>query len=202
MPAPSPAPVPIPILVCGEIARGDDAVGLVAIDLLAPRTLALARVTPVGQLDVLSLLDLPADQPCVVVDAIHGQEPGEIWTCPLEALVDRARALDGAGRRPEPRSSHELPVEAVLALAATLRAAPLAGVFVGVGGAVFELGEPLSPAVSAALPPFAAAIDAAVAELASEGRRRGVAELASEGRRRGVAELAAKGVAEGRRRGA
>ncbi len=172
MPEPGWPSVPIPVLVCGEAARGDDAAGLAAIDLLAQATLALARVVPVGQLDVLSLLDLPADQPCVVVDAIRGLEPGEIWTCPLEALVDRARALDGAGCRPEPRSSHELPVEAVLALAATLRAAPLAGVFVGVGGAVFELGEPLSPAVAAALPEVAAAIDAGVAALVVGGQAR------------------------------
>jgi hydrogenase maturation protease len=158
-------PPPIPVLVCGESARGDDAAGFAALDLLAPATLAAARVEPVGQLDVLVLLDLPAESACVVVDAVYGLEPGEIWVRPLEALVDRARALDAGGRRPEPRSSHELPIDAVLTLAATLRAAPPRGVFVGIGGAEFGLGAPMSPAVAAALPAFAAAIDAAVVSL-------------------------------------
>lgn len=159
------SPPPIPVLVCGESARGDDAAGFAVIDLLAPETLAAASVEPVGQLDVLVLLDLPADAACVVVDAVYGLAPGEIWVRPLEALVDRARALDAGGRRPEPRSSHELPIDAVLTLAATLRAAPPRGVFVGIGGAEFGLGAPMSAAVAAALPAFAAAIDAAVRSL-------------------------------------
>lgn len=161
-----PLPPPsIPVLVCGEAARGDDAAGFAAIDLLAPETLAVACVEPVGQLDVLVLLDLPAESACVVVDAVYGLEPGEIWVRPLEALVDRARALDAGGRRAEPRSSHELPIDAVLTLAATLRAAPPRGVFVGIGGSEFGLGAPMSGAVAAALPAFAAAIDTAVRSL-------------------------------------
>jgi len=162
---PLPAPVPIPILVCGEATRGDDAAGFAVTSLLSSATLAAARVERVGQLDVLFLLDLPADVPCVVVDAVNGLTPGEIWVRPLSALVDRARALDASGRRPEPRSSHELPIDAVLTLAATLRAEPPNGVFVGIGGAAFALGAGLSPAVEAALPAFAAAIDQAVASL-------------------------------------
>lgn len=159
------SPPPIPVLVCGESARGDDAAGFAVIDLLAPETLAAASVEPVGQLDVLVLLDLPADAACVVVDAVYGLVPGEIWVRPLEALVDRARSLDSSGRRPEPRSSHELPIDAVLTLAATLRAAPPRGLFVGIGGTEFGLGAPMSAAVAAALPAFAAAIDAAVRSL-------------------------------------
>lgn len=161
---PTPPP-PIPVLVCGESARGDDAAGFAVMDLLSPETLACARVEPVGQLDVLVLLDLPAASACVVVDAVYGLEPGEVWVRPLEALVDRARSLDASGKRPEPRSSHELPIDAVLTLAATLRAAPPRGVFVGIGGSEFGLGAPMSGAVAAALPAFAAAIDAAVLSL-------------------------------------
>ena len=168
---PLPAPVPIPILVCGEATRGDDAAGFAVTSLLSPATLAVARVERVGQLDVLFLLDLPADVPCVVVDAVNGLTPGEIWIRPLSALVDRARALDASGRRPEPRSSHELPIDAVLALAATLRAEPPNGVFVGIGGATFALGAGLSPAVEVALPAFAAAIDQAVLALHPRGGR-------------------------------
>jgi len=165
---PTPPPAPIPVLVCGEAARGDDAAGFVASGLLSPATLAAARIERVGQLDVLLLLDLPAELPCVVVDAVTGLAPGEIWVRPLSDLVDRARALAASGRRPEPRSSHELPIDAVLTLAATLRAAPPRGVFVGIGGETFALGAGLSAAVSAALPAFAAAIDDAVAWCVAE----------------------------------
>jgi hydrogenase maturation protease len=173
-PQPPTAPPPIPVLVCGEAARGDDAAGFAAIDLLSSETLAAAQVEPVGQLDVLVLLDLPAESACVVVDAVYGLEPGEIWVRPLEALVDRARSLDAGGRRAEPRSSHELPIDAVLTLAATLRAAPPRGVFVGIGGSEFGLGAPMSEAVAAALPAFAAAIDGAVRSLLAPARDRGV----------------------------
>jgi hypothetical protein len=50
----------------------------------------------------------------------------------------------------------------VLALAATLRDAPPAGTFVGIGGSCFDVGTPLTAPVAAALPAFAAAIAAEV----------------------------------------
>ena len=156
----------VPVFVCGEPARGDDAAGLAAVDLLPPEVRARAEIVPVGQLDVLLLMDLPAGEPCVVVDAVAGLAPGEIWVRPLAALVDRRRAgtrTPADGRRPpEPRSSHELPLEQVLALAATLRDAPPAGTFVGIGGSCWDVGTPLTAPVAAGLPAFAAAIAAAV----------------------------------------
>jgi hydrogenase maturation protease len=139
----------VPIFVCGEPARGDDAAGFAAVDLLPGLLRDRVEVVPVGQLDILLLLDLPADAPCVVV----------------AALVDRSRALNAAGRAPEPRSSHELPLEQVLDLAATLRESPPAGTFVGIGGACFDVGTPLSARVAAGLPELAAEIAAAVAAL-------------------------------------
>ncbi len=157
--------VRVPIFVCGEPARGDDAAGFAAIDLLPGELRDRVDVVPVGQLDVLFLLDLPADAPCVVVDAVAGLRPGEVWVRPLAALVDRSRALAAAGHAPEPRSSHELPLEQVLDLAATLRDAPPAGTFVGIGGACFDVGTPLTRSVVAALPELAAEIAAAVAAL-------------------------------------
>jgi hydrogenase maturation protease len=102
----------------------------------------------------------------VVVDAVAGLRAGEVWVRPLAALVDRARALQAAGRAPEPRSSHELPLEQVLALAATLRDAPPAGTFVGIGGSCFDVGTPLTAPVAAALPAFAAAIAAEIVAFA------------------------------------
>jgi hydrogenase maturation protease len=156
----------VPIFVCGERARGDDAAGFAAVDLLPPGLRERADVVPVGQLDILFLMDLPADAPCVVVDAIAGLQAGEVWVRPLAALVDRARALQASGRAPEPRSSHELPLEQVLALAATLRDAPPAGTFVGIGGTCFDVGTPLTAPVAAALPAFADAIAAEIAAFA------------------------------------
>ena len=153
----------VPVFVCGEPARGDDAAGLAAVELLSADMRARAEIHVVGQLDVLLLLDLPAEEPCVVVDAVAGLAPGEIWVRPLAALVDRARALADAGRAPEPRSSHELPLGQVLALAAILRDAPPAGTFVGIGGSCWDVGTPLTAPVAAGLPAFAAAIAAAIA---------------------------------------
>jgi hydrogenase maturation protease len=158
----------VPVFVCGEPARGDDAAGLAAVELLPPDALAHAEIVVVGHLDVLFLLDLPAEEACVVVDAVAGLAPGETWVRPLAALVDRARALADAGRGPEPRSSHELPIEQVLALAATLRDAPPAGTFVGIGGSCWDVGTPLSAPVVAGLPAFVAAIAAAVEAHAGE----------------------------------
>jgi hydrogenase maturation protease len=152
----------VPVFVCGEPTRGDDAAAFAAVELLPPVTRGHAHVVEAGQLDVLFLLDLPADRPCVVVDAVAGLAPGEVWVRPLAALVDRARALDRSGRAVEPRSSHELPLEQVLALAATLRDRPPAGTFVGIGGVRWDPGAPLSEAVAAALPAFADAIAAAI----------------------------------------
>ena len=155
----------VPIFVCGEPARGDDAAGFAAVELIPADLRERVEVVPVGQLDILFLMDLPADAPCIVVDAVAGLQPGEVWVRPLAALVDRARALQAAGCAPEPRSSHELPLEQVLDLAATLRDAPPAGTFVGIGGACFDVGAPLTRSVAAALPELVAAIVEEVAAL-------------------------------------
>jgi len=152
----------VSVLVCGEPTRGDDAAGFAAVEMLPADVRARAEIREVGRLDVLLLLALPAEEACVVVDAVAGIEPGEVWVRPLPALVDRARALADAGRAPEPRSSHELPLEQVLALAATMRDAPPAGTFVGIGGSCWDVGTPLTEAVVAGLPEFAAAIAAAI----------------------------------------
>ena len=165
--------VRVPVFACGDPARGDDGAALAAVALLPPAVLATCEVVPAGALDVLLLVDLPADAPCIVVDAVVGLPPGEVWVRPLAALVGRARALLEAGRTPEPRSSHELPIDQVLALAAELRASPPAGTFVGIGGAEFGFGRTLSSEVAAGLPALAAAIEAEIARLAADGAAAG-----------------------------
>ncbi len=156
----------VPVFVCGEPARGDDSAAFAAVELLPMAVRARAEIVLAGQLDVLLLVDLPADHPCLVVDAVAGLPAGKIWVRPLAELVGRSEALRDAGRAVEPRSSHELAVEQVLALAATLRSAPPGGTFVGIGGTCFDLGAPLSPAVAAALPALAASIATEIERLA------------------------------------
>jgi hydrogenase maturation protease len=156
----------VPVFVCGDPTRGDDGAALAAVEFLRPDVRGRIDLVEVGQLDVVALLDLPAGRACVVVDAVAGIEPGQVWVQSLAALVDRARRLHRAGLAVEPRSSHELPLDQALALATALRDRPPAGVFVGIGGARWEAGAPLSDAVTAGLPAFAAAIEAAIGEAA------------------------------------
>ena len=157
----------VSIFVCGERARGDDAAGFAAVDLLPPDLRERADVVPVGQLDILFLMDLPASTPCVVVDAVAGLAARRGLGPPArDAGGSLPAPCRSAGRAPEPRSSHELPLEQVLALAATLRDAPPAGTFVGIGGTCFDVGTPLTAPVAAALPAFAAAIAAEIVAFA------------------------------------
>jgi hydrogenase maturation protease len=156
----------LPVFVCGEPARGDDAAGFAAVELLPARVLDRVEVIRAGFLDVQLLLDLPAQSPCVVVDAVAGIRPGALFVRPLAEIVRATRARAEAGATPALRSSHELPLEQVLSLAALLRPAPPAGTFVGIGGARWDAGAGLSDAVVAGLPAFAAAIAAAIEETA------------------------------------
>ena len=158
------------VLACGEASRGDDAAAFLAAELLRARLAdaggdagargldrdggvqgpgARVDVRSVGQLGPDHLLDLGSDDAVVVIDAVRGVPAGSIVRRPLADL---------AAGGPAPRSSHMFPLRDVLALVATLRGGLPAGTFVGLGGAAFELGDGLSPAVRAALPAFVAVI--------------------------------------------
>ena len=56
----------------------------------------------------------------------------------------------------------------MLALAATLRDGAPVGTFVGIGGSCWDVGTPLTQAVAAGLPVFAAAVAAAIENAAGE----------------------------------
>ena len=135
----------VPVLVCGEPQRGDDAVAFAAVGALSARIRRLADVRPCGQLEVDDLLAVPEGTGCVVVDAAVGVPPGKVVCIPLAEIAERP----GGGA---PRSSHTLPPDQAIRLAAALRGAPPEGVFVGIGGVDFSLGAGLSPAVEAGLP--------------------------------------------------
>lgn len=153
-----PLPPAVRVLVCGEPLRGDDGAAIQAIQGLGPDTSALAEVVEVGQLSAEALLDVPEGMAVVVVDAAVGVEPGTTVTLPLE---------DVGGGGAMPASSHALPPDQAIGLAAEMRGAPLRGSFVGIGGAEFGFGERLSPAVEAGLPAFASALAAEVRRLAA-----------------------------------
>jgi hydrogenase maturation protease len=143
--------------------RGDDGAAPLAVEALPADVRALAEIVEMGQLSVEALLDVPASAAVVVADAAVGVAPGRVVTMTLESIAGGA-----AGAAPAPASSHSIPPDQVLALAAELRGAAIRGVFVGLGGADFGLGHGLSEPVAAALPSFATAIAAAIRRLSSD----------------------------------
>lgn len=160
------------VLVCGTPDRADDGVALHAIGRLLPSLREQGHmdvdVRYCGQLDVDHLLDVPAGTPVLIVDAAAGVPAGQVVTLDLdELLADRSV--------PAPRSSHALPIAQVLGIANVLGDAPVEGMFVGMGGAEFGLGDELSGEVEHALPVFVAAIGHGIERLgrrpAAAGRR-------------------------------
>ncbi len=140
----------VTVLLCGEAARGDDGVAFTAGARLADAPAPLADLRSVGQLDPDDLVHAPG--PIVVVDAVRGPAPGTIVDLPLANLGTAPWTTPTGGRSMAAASSHALPLETVVAIAARLRASPLEGRFVGLAGADFELGAPLSDVVTSALP--------------------------------------------------
>jgi hydrogenase maturation protease len=149
------------LIVCGEPERGDDAAGPRAVDGLPVDVLRQVEQHRAAALDIDALLGIPEGVACVLVDAAVGIEPGQVIVMPLERLLPQA------DRGALPRSSHDLPVEQVIGLAAILRGALPAGSFVGLGAAASGLGASVSPAVEAALPAFRSAIAREIRRLAT-----------------------------------
>lgn len=143
------------LLICGTPDRGDDGAAPAALGLLPAGVLEAVEVRRVGGLDVDDLADLPPGDEAVVADAAVGIEPGRVVTLSLDRLPRGAAGL-------RTRSSHEFPMDEVVALAGLLRGEPVAGRLIAIGGRGFGLGESLGTAVAAALPTFAAAIRRAI----------------------------------------
>lgn len=150
----------VTVLVCGSLDRGDDAAALRAVELLRPKARRRAAIHVVGQLGVEALVDRPPTSPVLVVDAAVGLTAGEVKRLSFGDLRDGARS-------PLPRSSHELPIPEVVAIAEMI-GGPLRGGLVVIGGRDFGYGGDCSPRVREALPAFARAIERAVEDLAAE----------------------------------
>lgn len=149
------------LLACGNSHRRDDGAALWAVGLLQPRLRrgrCMVEVTRCGQLDVQHLLDVPAGEPVVLLDAAVGVPAGEIVVRPLDELIDFPNG-------PAPHSSHALPANLVLGMANVLADKPLKGYFVGIGGADFGYGETLSEKVRLAMPAYVEAITEAIVRL-------------------------------------
>lgn len=147
------------LLVCGERLRSDDGAAIHAVEGMDTDTRALVEVVEVGQLSVEALLDVPEDVAVIVADAAVGVAPGAVVTLPLEDVAGGTGAV--------PASSHALPPDQAIGLAAELRGTALRGSFVGIGGAEFGFGEGLSPVVEAGLAAFTAALAAEIRRLAA-----------------------------------
>jgi hydrogenase maturation protease len=152
------APPSVRLLVCGNADRGDDGAALSAVATLLPSlpTALLERleVRRCGHLRVEDLTDIPANEVAIVVDAAVGIPPGQVVSMPISAISADATA-------PTPRSSHELPIDQVLGLAALLRPGGLPeGTFIGIGGRRFGYGRPLSRSVRLNMAAFQEAIAA------------------------------------------
>jgi hydrogenase maturation protease len=155
------APPTVRLLVCGNADRGDDGAALSAVATLLPTLpapmLERIEVRRCGQLRVEDLLDVNPGEVAIIVDAAVGIPPGHVISLPITEIVSATGAS-------APRSSHELPIDQVLSLAATLRTGGLpTGTFIGIGGRRFGYGRPLSRSVRLAMASFQKAIAAELA---------------------------------------
>lgn len=146
----------------GDPDRGDDGAGVAVARQVAAQ--ALPGVVVVDHHDPTALIDLwVGHEPVVVVDAVRsGAAPGTVHRlvvgAGVPALPASAWAASGRG------GTHALGLAAVVALARALHRLPERLVVIGVEAASFAHGEPLSPAVAAAVP---AAVDRVLEEVRS-----------------------------------
>jgi hypothetical protein len=83
---------------------------------------------------------------------------GRVVTLALETLAKRHGKV-------APRSSHALPIDQVLGIAAGVRGSLPEGVFVGIGGKWFGFGDLLSRAVRCAIPELEQAAEREIVRL-------------------------------------
>ena len=147
----------IRILACGAIDRGDEGVAVRAVRALSRSARQGAQIDEVGYLSPELLIGDAPELPRLVLDCVAGLPGGEIIDLPLAELP----ALEARMRT---TSTHALAPGAAVALAALLGAVRPADRFLGIGGERFEVGDDLSPAVSAQLVALGRRIASCIAE--------------------------------------
>jgi hydrogenase maturation protease len=150
------------VLVCGNADRGDDGAALVAmahvLPQLGPETSQRIEVRRCLQLDPSDLIDVQADETCLVLDTVVGVEAGRVLSVPLDELAHSTGIA--------PRSSHALPIQQVLGIAEAVRGGLPRGSFVGIGGKWFGFGTTRSRALREGLPAYEQAVREAITALA------------------------------------
>jgi hydrogenase maturation protease len=133
---------PVRIVALGNADRGDDGAALV----VARRFRDVITVFLAGRPgpDLLDLL--PAEEECILMDVVSsGSAPGTLHRFPLGELTP--------GRLPDLRvSSHGFGPGEALSLGRALGRPTPQGLFLGIEGESYGVGEGLSPAVEEALP--------------------------------------------------
>jgi len=150
---------PIRVLACGAIDRGDDGAALRAVRALPEAARRGAQIDEVGYLSPELLIGDAPELPRLVLDCVAGLPGGEIVDLPLAELP----ALEARMRT---TSTHALAPGAAVALALLLGALHPSDRFLGIGGERFEVGDALSPAVSARLGALVDRMAARIAEAA------------------------------------
>jgi len=149
------------VFACGDPLRGDDSVGPIAVMGLSAELIEGAEVRIVGALEAEYLIDLAAGVRAVIVDAVVGPPPGDIVEMDLAEMTGRAQEVMTT-------STHQLPLDEVVAIAQLLRDEPVVGRFVGVGIEAVAIGEEPTASVEGAIPALRDAVAAAVEALSGE----------------------------------
>jgi len=152
------------LIVCGNADRGDDGAALRAVAHFLPRLGQAVRerieVRRCLQLGAVDLIDVPESEAVVILDTVVGIPPGKVVCVPLPELAARDGTI-------VPRSSHALPIDQVLGVAAAVRGSLPPGIFVGIGGKWFGFGELLSRAVRDGIPDLERAAEDEIVRLVS-----------------------------------
>lgn len=145
------------ILALGNEAAGDDGAAIDAARQLESK----CDVTIAGRPGSRLLDLLSSSRPTVLIDVVRsGQPPGTILRLPLSKIAD-------ASAHEAQMSSHGFGPSEVLRLGKALgRPLPI-GQFVGIEGADFGIGQPMSPGIAAAMDEFVDEIWSAVCDLES-----------------------------------
>ncbi len=129
-----------------------------AVEALPPEILARAEIVLAGALGPEHLMRLPSGARVVIVDAVVGVPSGHVVEWDLAGLSGRAAPLVSL-------SSHQLPLDQVVAMSQLLRDEPLEGRFVGLGIGSVVLGEPPADIVAGAVPALRDAVARAIVAL-------------------------------------